>query len=611
MTAPARWRVVAVVALAVAVGPSLSVVRWARSRAARALAERDATAVAAYLALVTPGARGSADYDLPQLLIRARALDGLPGLSARFEVYHATAPLVHATAPPLPTAALERLRRKVAVRWIGAADVALAPLLDRDGWDVVGAVAVRPDGGGWPLSPWLLGALLLLLVAGVQALRAMDATAEVRQQALQQYWVAAALFGIAAFAGMRLAAGGATDRWLGDVRQLMQEAAARVPELRGAPAGLAAVARGAEMVPADSGPTDGQRRDIGGATRATVAVRLGPGRWLEVRARPGEAGVAGWLPGLLGLAALGPLGVWLAAWATTAAPRHRRETLAAWGFLAPSALHLVAFSCIPLLLVPYLSVHQWSPIASIHPFVGLANYGRVLGDPLLWSSLGHTLVYACSVPLSLALALGVALLVGGGGHRERRLWLLPGLLLSYVASVVAIGLVWRQLYHPDVGLIDRLLARAGLTPVNWLGDPRVALGAVIIVGVWMQFGYYVTVFLAALCRIPPSYLEAARVDGAGAWQRFWRVTFPLLRPVTLFALITGIISAFQVFALVVVLTAGGPLHGTDVVVYRIYRTAWERLQFGEASAQALLLCALLFGATWVQLKLLDQVVEHA
>jgi len=603
---------VAVAALALAVLSPLGVVHWARSRAARDLAEHDATAVAAYLTLVTPSVPGGVDYDLPRLLIRARALDGLPGLSARFEVYHPTAPLVRATAPPLPTATLERLRRRVAVRWIDEADVALAPLLDRNGWDVVGAVAAEADGGGWPFSPWFLAALLLLLVAGVQALRGMQATAEVRQQALKQYWAAAALFGLAAFAAVRLAAGDATDRWLGDVRQLMQEAVARVPELRGAPAGLMPIARGAETVPADSGRAGARRRDIGGVSRATVAVRLSAGRWLELRARPGEAGTVGWLPALLGLAALGPLGLWLGAWATSVTPRHRHETLAGWGFLAPSALHLVAFSCVPLLLVPYLSVHRWSPMEPAHPFVGLSNYGRVLGDPLVWSALGHTLVYACSVPVALALALGVALLLAGGRRSaRRRLGMVPWLLLPAVASVAAIALVWRQLYHPDVGLIDRLLTRAGLGPVDWLGDPAVALAALTLVGLWMQFGVYVLVFLAALRRVSPSYLDAARVDGADAWQRFWRVTFPLLRPVTLFALVTGIVGAFQVFTLVVVLTAGGPLRGTDVIVYHIYRTAWERLQFGEASAQALLLFALLFAATWLQLKLLDRGVEHA
>jgi ABC-type sugar transport system permease subunit len=160
-------------------------------------------------------------------------------------------------------------------------------------------------------------------------------------------------------------------------------------------------------------------------------------------------------------------------------------------------------------------------------------------------------------------------------------------------------------------LINHVLTRVRLAPVNWLGDRRTALVAVMLVSVWMQLGYQLTVFLAGLRAIPPAYLDAARVDGASAWQRFWRVTFPLLRPVTLFVLVTGLIGAFQVFALVMVLTGGGPLGVTDVIVYRIYRTAWEVLQFGDASALALLLCALLFGATWAQLKLLDRRVEHA
>ena len=127
---------------------------------------------------------------------------------------------------------------------------------------------------------------------------------------------------------------------------------------------------------------------------------------------------------------------------------------------------------------------------------------------------------------------------------------------------------------------------------------------------WMQLGYLVTLFLAALARIPTTLLDAARVDGAGAWQRFWRVTLPLLRPVIVFALVTGVVGAFQVLPLVMVLTGGGPLHATDVIAYRIYRTAWERLQFGEASAQALLLFALLFVVTWAQVKLLDRRVEY-
>src|SRR2546422_7249 len=522
----ARWRAGALVAMAAGAVLPLVLARRERGRYERALAARDAAAAAAYLAIVTPAppGRGGAGYDLPQLLIRARALEELPGFSGRFEIYHATAPLVRATAPPLAAATLQRLRREVAVRWTG--DAALAPLLDRDGWDVVGAVAARPAAGIWRVSPWALGALLLLLVAGTQSVAALGAA--------------------------------------------------------------------------------------GGVRKAAVAVRRARGRGVGLGTPPAGGGTAGWLPVMLGLAALGPLGALLAAWSTATAPRPRRETVAAWGFLAPSALHLAAFSFVPLLVVLYVSVHDWSPIEPSRAFVALANYGHVVRDPVVWSALGRTLLYALYVPVSMALALGLAVMIGG----RRRSGAAPSVLralflLPYASSVVAVALVWQWMYHPDFGLINQLLTRARLGPVNWLGDPRTALVAVMLVSVWMQLGYQLTVFLAGLRAIPQPYLDAARVDGANAWQRFWRVTFPLLSPVTLFVLVTGIIGAFQVFALVIVLTGRGPLGATHVIVYRIYRVAWDLLQFGDASALALLLFAVLFGATWAQLRLLDRRVEYA
>src|SRR5216684_1591632 len=122
------------------------------------------------------------------------------------------------------------------------------------------------------------------------------------------------------------------------------------------------------------------------------------------------------------------------------------------------------------------------------------------------------------------------------------------------------------MYHPTLGVINHALARAGLGPVDWLGDPRIALVALMIVSAWATFGAQMTVFLAGLAAIPRAYLDAAQVDGANAWQGFWRVTLPLLRPVTVFVLVTGIIGACQMFALVMVLTGGGPLGATDVVV---------------------------------------------
>src|SRR3989441_1958360 len=324
MTAVARWRGGALLAMAAGALLPLALAKRVRSGYERTLAARNATATAAYLTIVTPLARRGAGYDLPQLLIRARALDELPGFSGRFEIYHATAPLIRATAPPLGAAQLHRLRRESAVRWTGEA--ALAPLLYRDVWDVVGAVAARPDAGAWPVSPWSLGALLLLLVAGMQSLGAIGKPRDAWRQSVGPYGVVAVLFGTAVFADVRGAAGDATDRWLYDTRLLMQEAASLIPEVRSAPAGLTTLARGAEIGPGDSGPRAAWRSAAGGVPRGVVAVRLAPGRWVELRARPGEAGTVVWLPILLGLAALGPLGTLFGAWGTATAPPPRRGT---------------------------------------------------------------------------------------------------------------------------------------------------------------------------------------------------------------------------------------------------------------------------------------------
>ncbi len=605
MSGPAegRWRSSAGIALLASSVLVLVAVRWASGRAERALAQRVAAATAGYLALVARAARGSADYDLPRLLIEARALDGLPGFAAQLEVYHGTAPLVHATARPLSPTQFDRLRRHAAPRSAGSAT--LAPLFDRDRWDVVGAVAVWPAGAAW-LSWRSALAVLPSLLAGALAAATLGGAPGRSRRAVTWFAAGATVFGLAAYADIRAAARDATDRWLADTRLLMQEAVVRVPELRFSLSALAPIARGTELLPGDSAASAPWRRIVAGTPRAAVAVRLAPGRWAELRAAPGagEGWLAGWLALTLGLALLGPLAVALAAWGERAAarPQRLRETVAAWGLLAPSALHLGVFSFVPMLFVLYLSVHRWTLVDPARPFVGLANFERVFTDPVVWVSLRNTVLYVLYVPVSMVLSLGAAVAL----HRQtwavrlaRTVFFLP-----YVCSVVAIALVWQWLYQPDFGVINYLLSAIGLRPLDWLGGPRTALVAMMIVSVWAQLGYQMTVFLAGLQGVPQAYLDAARVDGASAWQRFRRITLPLLRPVTLFVLVTGVIGAFQAFTYMYVLTDGGPLNATDVIAYRIYQTAWEFLQFGYASALSLLLFVVLFGVTRAQFALL-------
>jgi len=341
-----------------------------------------------------------------------------------------------------------------------------------------------------------------------------------------------------------------------------------------------------------------------------VEVRLSSRRWVELRTAPAEAGAPPWLALLLALALIGPLAAWVAVWVEreAARPQRLRETAAAWWFLAPATLHLAVFSFAPILLAVYASVHRWSLVEPERPFVGLANFAQLVRDPVVWISLRNTALYTLTVPVTMVVALGAALALG------RRSWAArlarTAVFLPFASSVVAVALVWQWMYHTDFGAINWMLSLAGVGPVDWLGNPNTALIALMIVSLWVQAGYQMTVFLAGLQAIPRDYLDAARVDGAGAWRRFRTITLPLLKPVTLFVFVTGIISSFQVFTYVYVLTGGGPGHATDVVAHQLYQAAWTFLQFGSASALSLLLFVVLFGATWAQLRLLERRVTY-
>lgn len=583
---------------------ALAAARIVIHRAEIATAERSAKSAAAYLALVTPTESHSTSYQLVQLLAQARGIGTLPGWAGVVEVYAGNATLVHATAQPLPQATLDELRERD-VPLLSGGEV-VVPLKDKDGWDGVGAVAVRVVStddailGGW-------GLVLVIVLAAAGA-----AVPSSGRPAFVACILGAVLVGSAAYSRVVAGEAAATDRWLARTRLLLGEASSRLYWTGAASTAqrLAPLARGADIL-TDSSSTEIQRTVVNGIPRAQVMATLGPGRWLTLSMLPGETNAGGWLVVTLALALLGPVGVWLFEWLARARmhPRSFHEILTAWGFLAPATLHLAAFSFAPMVFALYLSFHRWNPIEAAQPYVGLDNFVTLARDPLVWVSVRDTLLYTLHVPVAMAIALTIALLL----RRSTKGALLGRLvfILPYASSVVAVALVWQWLYHPEFGVFNWVAGALGWPPVDWLGNPRTALLAVMIVSVWLQVGYQMVLFLAGLQAIPRDYVDAARVDGANAWQRFWRVTFPLLRPVTLFVLVTGIITSFQVFTLVYILTGGGPLHATDVIVLRIYRMAWELLQFGGASALSLVLFVLLFVATWIQFRLLGRRVEYA
>src|SRR6266851_5650201 len=346
---------------------------------------------------LSPAARS---YDLPSLLTQARALRTLPGWSSDVEVYFGTAPLVDATAAPLSPDDLVQL--EAGGRWRDGA--ALVPLKDRDGQEVVGAVAVRPRPA--PHGP-LPGGFGFAFPAAIIAIGAAARLA-FRERSLRRggYIGAALLLALAAYLDVREAARQSTDRWLVDTRRLLQEAATRLPppRTRVAVTDLASMVRDGEIVagePAESAP---RRVRIDGERRAVVAVLIGVGRWVELRSVPAELEAPRWLILLVPCALLGPIAIVGLRWAQRTPPRSRRETVIAWGFLAPAALHLTIFTIGPAIYAMYLA--------------SSANLRALVRDPLTWDSLVTSAAYALYVPISVALALAAALAV----HRYQRRW---------------------------------------------------------------------------------------------------------------------------------------------------------------------------------------------
>ena len=266
----------------------------------------------------------------------------------------------------------------------------------------------------------------------------------------------------------------------------------------------------------------------------------------------------------------------------------------AYGLLAPSLFGVVTFLLLPILVVIWLSLYRWDLLGPLR-FVGLDNWRSVLVDSNFGNSLIVTAIFvAIVVPtqtvLGLAAASMLARLLPGTGF-FRTVFVLP-----WICAPLAIAVLWRWILAPTDGAIATLLGHS----IEWLSDPSFALPLVSAVVIWMNVGYNSLSFLAGLLAIPNEIHAAARTDGANAWQRFWRITLPMLRPTMFFVLVTGIVSTAQVFDTVYALTDGGPGGSTDLVAHRIYAEAFGSAAIGRASVMAVVLFVILIGITIVQ-----------
>ena len=286
----------------------------------------------------------------------------------------------------------------------------------------------------------------------------------------------------------------------------------------------------------------------------------------------------------------------------------QRRKWVGWLFVLPSTLHLLVFVVFPILFALYLSLHKWDVLKPAKPFIGLANYQHLWSDPLFWNALKNSAYYAVvSVPLGMAVALGIAILVHQklrGVQLFRTLYYLPA-----VSSAVAISMLWTFIYLPENGLLAwgfKLLHLPALAEIDWLQDAFWAMPALVFMSVWTGLGPRMVLFLAGLAGIPTGLYEAAEVDGAGRWALFRHITLPLLLPTTSFILVTSSISAFQVFTPVYMMTKGGPLRHTDVVGYHIYNQAWRQFHMGLASAQSYVLFMIILVVTLIQFQVVNR-----
>ncbi|RIK70488.1 MAG: sugar ABC transporter permease, partial [Planctomycetota bacterium] len=236
-------------------------------------------------------------------------------------------------------------------------------------------------------------------------------------------------------------------------------------------------------------------------------------------------------------------------------------------------------------------------------FVCLENYAGLLRNERFWKATVNTLYFVgVGGPLSVAASLGAALLLESKLTRLKTLWRTV-FFAPVVTTLVAVAVVWRYLYHTRYGLVNHGLGWLGVEPIDWMGDPRWAMPAIILMAVWKNFGFNMVIFMAGLQSIPAELYEAAEVDGARAWRRFWHITVPMLGPTLLFVSVTTMIGFFQFFAEPYVMTQGGPQQSTYSIVMFMYEEGFKWWRLGLASAIAFMLFLMTLAATLVQLWL--------
>ncbi|MDY7221485.1 sugar ABC transporter permease [Halalkalibacterium halodurans] len=279
----------------------------------------------------------------------------------------------------------------------------------------------------------------------------------------------------------------------------------------------------------------------------------------------------------------------------------RYENLAGWLFVAPMLIGVTVLVLLPIVATFILSMADWKFIQNIDQlqWVGFGNFKELMTDSVFLKSLLNNGIFLFTVPICMGISLVLAVVIDKSVYMKS--YFKVAFFMPYISSVVAIAVVWQVLFHPSAGPINQTLMALGIAdPPKWIADPSFALISVMLIQIWISVGFNLIIYIAGLQAIPKELYEAAEMDGANAWDKFRKITFPMVSPTSFFLLITGIIASFKVFDLIAVLTKGGPMHSTSVLVWHLYDTAFVNLDIGYSSAMAMILFIIVFLITIIQ-----------
>lgn len=288
---------------------------------------------------------------------------------------------------------------------------------------------------------------------------------------------------------------------------------------------------------------------------------------------------------------------------------YRKEKLYGWLFILPPVLGFVLFTLFPLAYSVYGSFTDWDGLGQMD-FIGLSNFKELLTDELFHKAAFNTIFMMLGIPIGLLLALLVALGLNRG---------IPGTttfrVIYYVpviSSLAAISIMWSWAFNGDYGLVNQFLEIFGIQGPNWLMNKHTVKPALIMMTVWKGLGYTMLLYLAALQSVPRSYYEAAELDGANGFKAFWHITWPMVKPVTFFIVVTNIIGGSQIFTEINIMTnTGGPEYSSASVVFYIWQKAFDNFQMGYASAMAVVLGIFIFIVTLIQFKMNEKSSHEA